>query len=100
MPTLQLRREQGADIDLQMLDNVLAEYGGFDSFPQWYRSVLPGDSPDVDYLMKTGKESKNPGQMNDALGATLPSRAANSQGYDQRQGVGASRGTNTGGQGE
>ena len=100
MPTLQLRREQGADIDLQMLDNVLAEYGGFDSFPQWYRSVLPSDSPDVDYLMKTGKESKNPGQQSDQLGASLPSRIANSQGYDQRQGVGASRGTNTGGQGE
>lgn len=98
LPTLQLRREQGADIDLQMLDNLLAEYGGFDSFPQWYRSVLPGDGPDVNYLMKTGKQSKNAGQMNDQLGATLPSRMANSTGFDLRQGVGIER--NTGGQGE
>jgi len=101
MPTMELRRQQGADIDIQMVDTYLAEHGGFDSFPQWYRSVVPGDNPDVDYLMKTNKQgSKNPGQMPDQLGATLPSRIANSQGYDQRQGVGASRGTNTGGQGE
>jgi len=99
LPTMQMRREQGADIDLQMVDNLLADYGGFDSFPQWYKSVLPGNNPDVDYLMKSGGQSKNPGQMNDAMGATLPSRMANSQGYDARQGVGESRGTNTGGQG-
>lgn len=99
LPTMQMRREQGADIDLQMLDAYLAEHGGFDSFPQWYKSVLPGDNPDVDYLMKTGKESKNPGQLNDSLGATLPSRTAQSQGFDLRQGVGEARNTNTGGQG-
>jgi len=100
LPTLQLRRQQGADIDLEMLDNVLAEYGGFDSFPQWYRSVLPSDNPNVDYLMKTGKKSKNPGQMNDSLGAMLPSREANSTGFDMRQGVGLERSINTGSKGD
>jgi len=96
MPTLQLRREQGADIDLQMLDGVLAEYGGFDSFPQWYKSVLPSDNPDVDYLMKTGEGKKNAGQMSDQLGATLPSKVANSQGFDLRNGIGENRLTSTG----
>ncbi len=100
LPTMQMRRQQGADIDLQMVDNLLADYGGFDSFPQWYKSVIPGDNPDVDYLMKTGDQSKNPGQMSDQLGATLPSRAANSTGFDLRQGVGEARNTNTGGQGK
>ena len=95
LPTMELRRQQGADIDIQMVDTYLAEHGGFDSFPQWYRSVVPGDNPDVDYLMKTNKQgSKNPGQMSDQFGAALPSRTANSQGYDLRQGVGASRNTN------
>ena len=93
LPTMQLRRQQGADIDLQMLDNVLAENGGFDSFPQWYRSVLPSDNPDVDYLMKTQKQNKNPGQMSDQFGAMQPSRAANSIGFDLRQGVGEARRT-------
>jgi len=99
LPTLQLRRQQGADIDLQMVDSLLADYGGFDSFPQWYQSVLPGDNPDVDYLMKSGKESKNPGQMNDSMGALDVSKLANSQGFDMRQGVGEARNTNTSGQG-
>jgi hypothetical protein len=103
LPTMALRREQGADIDLQMVDNLLADYGGFDSFPQWYKSVLPQESPDVDYLMKSNKEkggSKNPSQMSDQLGASLPSRIANSEGFDLRNGVGINRNTNTGGQGE
>ena len=99
LPTMQLRRQQGADIDLQMVDNLLADYGGFDSFPQWYKSVIPGDNPDVDYLMKSGKESKNPGQLNDSMGALDISKLANSKGFDMRQGVGEARNTNTGGQG-
>lgn len=99
LPTLQLRRQQGADIDLQMVDTLLADYGGFDSFPQWYKSVLPGDNPDVDFLMKTGEgEKKNPGQQNDSMGSSLPSRLANSQGYDLREGVGVGRNTNKAGQ--
>jgi len=99
LPTMQLRRQQGADIDLQMVDALLADYGGFDSFPQWYKSVLPGDSPEVDYLMKSDKQKKNQGQMSDQLGATLPSRIANSTGFDLREGIGINRLTETGGQG-
>ena len=87
MPTMQLRREQGSDIDLSQVDRLLADYGGFDQFPSWYRSVTPTDQIDVSHIMKTG----NPGQMNDSLGASGPSRLANSQGYDLRQGTGAER---------
>ena len=96
LPTMQIRRAQGADIDMQMVDSLLADYGGFDSFPQWYKSVLPGDNPDVDYLMKTGEGKKNPGQMNDQLGAMDVSKLANSEGFDLRQGVGEARNTDTG----
>lgn len=91
IPTMQLRREQGGDIDMQMVDKLLADYGGFDSFPQWYKSVIPTDEPKVDYLMKTGK-NKNTGQLNDQMGALDVSRMANSQGYDLREGMGLDRG--------
>lgn len=87
MPTMQLRREQGSDIDLAQVDRLLADYGGFDQFPSWYRSVTPTDQPQVNYVMKAG----NPGQQNDSLGASGPSRLANSQGYDMRNGIGAER---------
>jgi len=87
MPTMQLRREQGSDIDLAQVDRLLADYGGFDQFPSWYRSVTPTNEPKVDYLMKAG----NPGQQNDSMGASFPSRLANSEGYDLRQGMGAER---------
>jgi hypothetical protein len=92
LPTMQLRREQGADIDLQMVDRLLADYGGFDNFPQWYKSVMPQDGPQVDYVMKTGGGKKNAGQLNDQAGALGVSRLANSEGYDLREGMGLDRG--------
>jgi hypothetical protein len=95
LPTMQLRREQGADIDLQMVDRLLADYGGFDNFPQWYRSVQPTGEPQVDYLMSSGK--KNAGQLNDSAGASDVSRLANSTGFDLRNGIGIDRGQNLGG---
>jgi hypothetical protein len=100
MPTMQLRREQGADIDLQMVDRLLADYGGFDNFPQWYKSVIPGDGPQVDYLMKTGSGKKNAGQLNDQTGALGVSRLANSEGYDLREGMGLERGQGAAGAGK
>lgn len=90
IPTMQLRREQGADIDMQMVDKLLADYGGFDNFPQWYKSVIPTDEPKVDFLMKSDK--KNGGQLNDQMGALDVSRMANSQGFDLREGMGIDRG--------
>ena len=92
LPTLQLRRQQGADIDLQMVDKLLADYGGSDSFPQWYRSITPSEEPQVDYLMKSGKpETGNGGQMNDSAGAMDVSKMANSKGFDLRNGTGLNR---------
>jgi hypothetical protein len=97
LPTLQLRREQGADIDLQMVDRLLADYGGFDNFPQWYKSSVPTDEPKVDFVLKSGQQkTKNVGQLNDSTGALDVSRLANSQGYDQREGTGIDRGQNKG----
>jgi len=90
LPTLQLRRAQGSDIDLSMVDKLLADYGGFDNFPMWYKSIVPQEGLNTDYLLKT-KNKKNAGQMNDSAGSMGVSRAANSQGYDQRNGTGADR---------
>jgi len=91
LPTLQLRRQQGSDIDLSMVDKLLADYGGFDNFPMWYKSIVPQEGLDTDYLLKTGKDKKNAGQMNDSMGSMEVSRMANSNGYDQRNGMGAER---------
>lgn len=88
LPTLPLRREQGSDIDLAMVDKLLADYGGFDNFPMWYRSVVPQEGLDTDYLLKT---KGNAGQLDDSLGAMGVSRLANSEGYDMRNGTGAER---------
>jgi len=92
IPTMQLRRQQGADIDLQMVDKLLADYGGFDNFPQWYKTIRPSEEASVDFIMKSGSPKQgNAGQMNDSGGASDASRLANSQGFDQRNGTGLNR---------
>lgn len=87
LPTMQIRQQQGTDIDLPMVDKILADYGGFDQFPAWYKNIVPHEGIDIDYLVKS-----NAGQGNDKVGATETSRAANSLGYQQRNGVGMDSG--------
>ena len=82
LPTMQFRMQQGASIDLEMVDKFLADYQGIDSFPQWYRGTVPNEGPDVNFVMKSS------GQESDAMGASLPSRTANSQRAQQQQGFG------------
>ena len=78
----------GAFIDIGTIDGMIHISQTMDDFVSFSKTNT-----------LTGKQSKNPGQQNDSLGATLPSRAANSMGFDLRQGVGESRNTNTGGRG-
>jgi len=79
IPTMQLRMQQGSSIDFPVVDKLLADYGGIESFQLWYKSVLPNESPDVDFVMKSNK-----GQGNDKAGATLASRQANLQQQQER----------------
>jgi len=86
LPTMQIRQQQGADIDLQQVDKLLADYGGFDSFPQWYKSVIPQDVPEVNSIVKS---SKSPGQQDDSRGASEVSRLANLGQQQRREGSGS-----------
>ena len=90
VPTMALRAEQGTTIDFAVVDRLMADYGGFENFPAWYKSIIPQQQIDVDAVMKTG-ESKSPGQGNDKFGATLPSRQANLQQQQKRVGFGGER---------
>jgi len=74
LPTMQLRAQQGSTIDFAIVDRLLADYGGFENFPQWYKSVVPHELSDVNYVMQS---KKSPGQGDDSLGSTEPSRLAN-----------------------
>ena len=85
LPTIPLREAQGASIDIEMMDKLLADYQGIDSLPQWYRGTIPKDGPEVDFVMSS---KKNPGQQNDSLGASGPSKTANMQGQQARVGFG------------
>ena len=91
---MQIRQQQGADIDLQMVDKLLADYAGFDNFPQWYKSVVPQDVPEVNNIVKS---SKSPGQQDDSRGASDVSRFANLLSNQARVGVGSDRKESLGG---
>lgn len=91
IPTMALRAEQGTTVDFATVDRLLADYGGFQNFPAWYKSVVPQQQIDVDYVMKSGQESKSPGQQNDKFGATMPSRQANLAQQQSRAGFGGEK---------
>lgn len=79
IPTLQYRQQEGSTIDFAIVDRLLADYGGIENFSQWYKSIIPQESANVDFVMK----SKG-GQQNDSMGASLPSREANKNQQQQR----------------
>lgn len=79
LPTMPLAAQQGAGFDIPAATKKMADYLGFDDFNQLYTSVIPHELQGIDYQMQPGdKKSKSPGQLNDSLGATGPSKEANS----------------------
>jgi hypothetical protein len=82
LPTLPMAAEQGAEFDVPEATQRLADYLGFEDFSQLYRTAIPKETDVVPYQMQPTKnqgQNKSPGQMSDALGASYPSREANSQ---------------------
>ena len=84
LPTAQIAAAQGAQLDIVTATQTLADYAGFDNFDQFYKSVVPQEPGPVPYAMQPNagqrpKAGKAAGQQNDKLGASEPSRMANSQ---------------------
>jgi hypothetical protein len=79
---MQLRKGQGVDIDMEMADRKLADYGAVDSLPMWYRGIKPQQEPNADFVMQTPESS----QGDDRFGASLPSREANQEQQQNRAG--------------
>ena len=90
IPTMELRREQGTTIDFSVVDRVLADYGGFENFPSWYKSLIPQEQIDIDAVPKS-KDNKSPGQQDDRFGSTMPSRLANMYQQQGRAGYGGEK---------
>lgn len=79
IPTAPLSQQQGAELDVPETTERLAAYLGFDDFSQLYKTAIPKPTDMISYQMQPmGKKNKAPGQMNDSMGASLPSREANS----------------------
>lgn len=81
IPTMQFRMQQGSMIDFAAVDKLLADYGGFENFAAWYKTVIPQEMDNVNFIMKS---SKNTGQSNDKGGALLSSRMANKTQQQER----------------
>ncbi len=87
LPTAQIAAAQGAQLDIVTATQTLADYAGFDNFDQIYKTVIPQEPGPVPYSMmptqgskeQRPKAGKAAGQTDDKLGASEPSRMANSQ---------------------
>lgn len=78
MPTMQFASAQGNQLDIAEATKILASYLGVTNLEHFYKTAVPSMDKTslVDYQMQPS------GQGNDAFGATLGSRTANS---DQQQ---------------
>lgn len=88
LPTYQFAAEQGAELDVPGVTEVMAGYLGLDSFNQYYKTAIPHELSGVGYQMqptrgaggkrKPGEERQNVfGQLNDTFGKTDASATAN-----------------------
>ena len=86
LPTMQFAAQQGAQFDIPEATKLLAEYQGLNNFNQLYTTAMPDQLQGISYQMQpmNGKQSKSPGQGNDSLGASMPSREANSATQERR----------------
>jgi len=80
LPTLPLAAQQGANFDIPEATKQMAAYLGLEGFGALYKTAIPNPTDIIPYKMGTGAVGTgSPGQENDSMGASLPSREANSQ---------------------
>jgi hypothetical protein len=77
LPSMQLASAQGAQVDIPTATKILAQYFGFDSFNQIYKTAVPQPTDAVvNYRMLPLKNKSN--QVSDAFGTTLGNKEAQS----------------------
>ncbi|MEJ2648621.1 MAG: hypothetical protein P8016_09470 [Sedimentisphaerales bacterium] len=77
LPTYQMAAQQGAQLDVPTVTNILSTYLGLDTFNQWYKTVTPDMLQDVGYQMQPSDKKNKYNQANDTFGKTQPSQMAN-----------------------
>jgi hypothetical protein len=83
LPTIQMAAAQGAQLDINKVNNMMAQYLGLDNFNDWYKTAVPGGLDQlVDYKMMPTERTG----LSDAFGASDASRTINSQGQQARAG--------------
>ena len=94
LPTIQMAAAQGAQLDINKVNTMLAQYLGLDNFNDWYKTAVPGGLEAlVDYKMLPTERTG----LSDAFGASGASRTVNSQGQQARAGGMSSPSQQTGG---
>jgi hypothetical protein len=75
LPSMQLASAQGAQVDIPTATKIIAQYLGFDSFNQIYKTAVPQPTDAmVNYRMLPLKNKSN--QVSDAFGTTLGNKEA------------------------
>lgn len=83
LPTIQYAAMQGAQLDFNKVNGMLAAYLGLDNFNEWYKTAVPGGLEQlVNYKMMPTESSG----LSDAFGASVASKTVNSQSQQSRAG--------------
>ena len=83
LPTLNIAAAQGAQLDINKVNEMMAMYLGLDNFHSWYKTAVPsGLESMVDYKMMPNDKAG----LTDAFGASMASRTINMQQQQSRAG--------------
>lgn len=93
LPTMQMAASQGAQMDFNKINEMLAQYLGLDNFHDWYKTAVPGGLEALVNYKMLPIESTG---LSDAFGATPASRTINSQQQQARAGGQSSPNNKTG----
>jgi hypothetical protein len=93
LPTMQFAAAQGATLDINKVNEMLARYLGLENFNEWYKTGLPSGLEQLVNYKMLPIESKG---MGDAFGASDASRTVNMQSQQTRAGTNPSPSNQTG----
>jgi hypothetical protein len=89
IPTMQMAEQQGTQLDITTVSEILGNYIGLDSMNQWYKNAVPTQLDMAQYTMSSG-------QGNDSMGATTASQTGNLMQQQARAGGQSSPNQQTG----
>lgn len=83
LPTYQFAAQQGSQLDVSTVTQILSNYLGVENLNQWYKTAIPQQLDSIGFQMQPSGKNKQK-QGNDSFGASESSKTANMSQQQER----------------